>query len=203
MIAGHLALGSLEWSYPPSDVAPSQADAIVVLAGNFHAEGRDRTKLRLGGETIFRCLQALQLYRAAGCRIIVSGGTLSSSKPGMSMAAAMRDFFVLLGVPATDITLEDQSKTTFENGLRNTTAILAAEPAKRVFLVTSASHMRRAERCFAKQGTVVIPAPCNHQAVRLELGPTSFLPSVEGIRGVQAALHEWLGLTWYWLRGRI
>jgi len=203
MAAGHVAVGSLEWSYPPSSAVPSPSDTIVVLAGNVYVDNKEGTKVRIGGTTLFRCLHAYQLYdRAGGCRLIVSGGKVDPSQPGMSVAEAMRDFFVLLGVRPGDIVLEDKSTNTFENA-RNTCELLRGEPAPRVFLVTTASHMRRAERCFAKQGTAVIPAPCNHQAVRLEIQPTNFIPSAEGIRGVQAALHEWMGLVWYWLRGRI
>jgi hypothetical protein len=32
---------------------------------------------------------------------------------------------------------------------------------------------------------------------------TSVLPSAGGMQGVNDASHEWLGLAWYWLRGRI
>jgi uncharacterized SAM-binding protein YcdF (DUF218 family) len=213
---GHLAEGSLEWSYPPVSEVPARADTIVVLSANAQVVNPAGTKLRIGDETLVRCLHAFQLYdQAGGCRVIVSGGKLDPSRPGMAVAEAMRDFLVTLGVRPVDLILEDKSTTTFENA-RNTTELLRGEPllhaekkvlqdpsGPRVFLVTTASHMRRAQRCFARQGTEVIPAPCNHQAVRLELSPASFVPSVSGIHRVQRALHEWLGLAWYWLCRRI
>ncbi|MGO9113456.1 MAG: hypothetical protein ACLP9L_29850 [Thermoguttaceae bacterium] len=33
-VVGHLALGSLEWPYPPQDEVPDEAGVIVVLSGH-------------------------------------------------------------------------------------------------------------------------------------------------------------------------
>jgi uncharacterized SAM-binding protein YcdF (DUF218 family) len=63
--------------------------------------------------------------------------------------------------------------------------------------------MRRAESCFRRQNLNVIPSPCNYKASHLASLPYSLIPTLGGIRGVQAATHEWLGLLWYWLRGRV
>ena len=202
-IVGHLARGSLEWQYPPSAEVPSRDDTIVVLAGSTHITNREGTRLRLGDETMVRCQHAYDLYdRAGGCRIIVAGGIVDSSAAGMTIAEAMRDFLVALGVPQDDLVMESTSSTTFEN-VRNVCMLLREENQPRIFLVTSAFHMLRTERCFAKQETKVIPAPCNHMAVRIEPSPTTFIPSLSGIGGVQLACHEWLGIAWYRMRGRI
>ena len=135
-------------------------------------------------------------------RLVVSGGSIDSSKPGNSAAEAMRDFFVLLGVKPADLILEKDSRTTYENA-RNTSQLLKPYPGERIFLVTTAWHMRRAEGCFTRQGVKVIPSPCNHLALALEISPLVVLPSLSGIGGVHRAVHEWLGLAWYRLRGRI
>jgi uncharacterized SAM-binding protein YcdF (DUF218 family) len=204
MQTGHLAMGSLEWPYPPTAAVPGPDDTIVVLAGNAYVDNEAGTAMRVGDETMYRCLHALQLYKkAGGCHVVVSGGKPVPAKPeAMTLAEAMRDFLVTAGVDPEDFTLETNSTTTFENA-RQTSQLLGRRPGSRVFLVTSASHMRRAAACFRRQGIVVVPAPCNHQALRLDFSLTNFVPSVEGIRGVQRALHEWLGIGWYWLRGRI
>jgi uncharacterized SAM-binding protein YcdF (DUF218 family) len=202
-IVGYLFEGSLEWQHPPSDQFPTRVDTIVVLAGNADAVNQEGTELRIGDETLFRCLHALQLYRqAGGCRVIVSGGKPYPAQAGTSMAEAMRDFLVELGVTSADLVLEDQSTTTFENA-RNTCRLLNGGHEQRVFLVTTASHMLRAERCFARQGIGVVTAPCHHRAMQPDPLPNILIPSLSGITRVQRSLHEWLGLAWYWLRGRI
>ena len=199
----HLAVGSLEWPYPPGVETPTGADAIVVLAGNVNFDDRAGTKLQLGDETLYRCWHALQLYRRAGsCRIIVAGGRVPGVIAEQTLAEMMRDFFVTIGVPITDVVLEEQSTTTYENA-RNTAKLMPTLGSERVFLVTSATHMHRAERCFTRQNMKVVPCPCNYNASRLDSLPFAIIPTSSGIRGVETAAHEWLGLLWYWLRDRI
>jgi uncharacterized SAM-binding protein YcdF (DUF218 family) len=202
-VTGYWVNGSLEWSYPPSDAVPAHDDTLVVLAGSAEFDDNLSTKVRLGTTTLSRCLHAYQVYeRAGGCRVVVSGGSFDSSRPELTVAEGMRDFLVRLGAAPADVTLEATSTTTFENVV-NTSRLLRERAGSRVFLVTSASHMRRAERCFQRQGISVIPSPCSHVARRLEFEVSSFVPTVEGLLGVQRALHEWLGLAWYRLHGRI
>lgn len=202
-VVGYLSQGSLEWSYPPSSEVPSAADAIVVLSGNVQIDGMADAHLQLGDETLFRCWHAFQLYqRSGGCRIIVAGGRVPGTPANETLAEIMRDFFVSVGVPAAEVTLEEQSTTTHENA-RNTSNLISSLGCERIFLVTSAIHMRRAESCFARQNVNVIPCPCNHNALRLDPLPFSIIPSVSGIRLVQSAAHEWLGLLWYWVRDRV
>jgi len=202
--SGYLALRGLEGAYPPVAAVPSSHDTIVVLGGDSFIDPEDATTVRLGGETLNRCVYAAQLYKRAGqCRIIVSGGLVDPSRPDSSLAKAMRDFLVVVGVRPEDVVLERNSTTTYENA-RNTSQMLLAEQSGRSpFLVTTAFHMLRATRCFERQGIKAIPAPCNHQTVRPDASITMFIPSLSGIQGVHRAVHEWLGIAWYYVRGRI
>jgi uncharacterized SAM-binding protein YcdF (DUF218 family) len=207
-LVGYVALGTLEWPYPPMREKPAANDTVVVLSGGMVVDEEDPRHAIVGTDTFYRCVHADELYRRAGrCHVIVSGGKVDWSKPGPTLAETMRDFLIQIGVAPADIIMENKSSTTYENA-RNTKELLsAAAPSAagrgRVFLVSDAAHMRRAVRCFARQGVAVVPAPCDHRARRLELEAGSFLPSVDGVRGVERAAHEWLGLAWYWLRSRI
>jgi uncharacterized SAM-binding protein YcdF (DUF218 family) len=201
--AKYVALGSLEWQYSPEVVAPDAGDILVVLGGSHVLEDDAGERIRLGSTTLARCTYALQLYRQAGrCRIVLSGGKVDRSEPGPSLAEAMRDYLLQCGVAAEDLLVEDRSSTTYENALF-TRELLAEQSQQRVFLVTSASHMWRSERCFRAQGMEVVAAPCEFHAQHLKRSVTSLLPSIGGMQGVNDAAHEWLGLAWYALRGRI
>lgn len=201
--AKHLALGSLEWWYGTDLTPPRATDTIVVLSGDHNVEDDGGHRIRLGNSSLNRCTYALQLYRQAGsCRLVLSGGKVDWSEPGQTLAETMRDYLVQCGVAETDIVLEKQSSTTHENALY-TAKLLAEEPAERVYLVTTANSMWRAERCFQKQGVKVIPAPCEFHARRLAMSVISVLPAADAMTGVNDAAHEWVGLAWYWLRGRI
>jgi uncharacterized SAM-binding protein YcdF (DUF218 family) len=202
-VTGYLALGSLEWSYPRTTAVPQPNDTIVVLSANVVVEDDTGRQFRLGQATFERCHYAARLYRQAGrCQIVLSGGKVDWSTPGPTFAGAMRDFMVEVGVRPDDLVLEEKSSTTYENALFSK-PLLGELGGGRIFLVTDAAHMRRAQGCFRVQGVNVIPAPCNHHALRWEFSPSGFIPASRGILAVDSAAHEWLGALWYRLRGRI
>ena len=203
-LTGYLAMGSLEWAFPMSAAIPKPTDTLVVLSGGLSVSGDGANlKVRLGDDTLKRCLYAVRLYRrSGGCRMILSGGKVDWSKPGPTYAAAMREFVVELGVRPDDVVLEDKSSSTYENALYSKPLLQEAGEGT-IYLVTEAAHMYRSERCFRKQGIDVTAASCDHHVGGLELIPTTFLPSSRGASQVVRAAHEWLGVVWYRLRGRI
>ena len=182
---------------------PSDRDTIVVLAGDMRVYDASGKHSEVGASTAFRCLHAIDLYRKAGRgRIVVSGGEAYEGCPCPTLAQAMRDFTVKTGVPARDVVMEDTSRTTFENA-RDCRALLAPQGIERIVLVTDATHMLRAAACFRAQGFDVVAAPCNYHANIWLWSPGNFLPSTDGIGGVETAFHEWTGIVWYWLHGRL
>jgi uncharacterized SAM-binding protein YcdF (DUF218 family) len=202
-VTGHLAMRSLEASYPPNDRVPARGDTLLVLSAGLVFDDSAGQRARLDHESTVRCLHAVRLYeRAGGCRMLLSGGKGDWTVRGPTLAATMRDFVVALGVRPDDIVLEEKSSTTYENAVYSR-ALLSEDPDERIWLVTEASHMNRAERCFRKLGVEVIPAPCDHQAAYWKSSVRAFLPSEAGLSQITRASHEWLGRLWYRLRGRI
>jgi uncharacterized SAM-binding protein YcdF (DUF218 family) len=202
-VTGFLAMRSLEASYPPNDKVPARGDTLLVLSAGLVLEDPTGEHARLDHGSTERCLHAVRLYkRAGGCRMILSGGKGDWSVPGTTLAETMRDFVVALGVRPDDIVLENKSTTTYENAT-NSRALLNEDPDERIWLVTEASHMNRAERCFRKLGITVTPAPCDHQATYWKFSLGAFIPSEGGLAQITRATHEWLGRIWYRLRGRI
>jgi uncharacterized SAM-binding protein YcdF (DUF218 family) len=114
----------------------------------------------------------------------------------------MRDFLVQLEVPAADILVEDRSRTTWENAVE-AHKVLKPLGIHKILLVTDAAHLCRAERCFRNQGMEVVPWGCRYRATVFRLELSQFLPSPDGGDGLRDATHEWLGLAWYGLRGRL
>ena len=75
-------------------------------------------------------------------------------------------------------------------------------PSPRILLVTSAFHMRRAQRLFERQGLMVEPFPVDFQARGAWAGPlwrdpTKWFPSAEALDGSSRALRELLGRLIY------
>jgi uncharacterized SAM-binding protein YcdF (DUF218 family) len=199
--ARYLAMGSLEWPYPPSDEIPQDARAIVVLAGWVRSPDPVYTRPELGPDTLYRCLHAATLHRKAKDRLIlVSGGPDPNGGP--PFAQVMRDFLVDQGVERSNLIVEDRSQNTYENAVASC-RILGERSIRRIVLVTTATHMARACACFKRQGIEVVPSPCNYRATHYYLGWTDFIPDVQSATQMSEAWHEWLGLLAYWGQGRL
>ena len=202
-LVSYLAVWSLERVYPPLQGFPEDAQAIVVLTGGIRIEDEKGQQVELGSDTAFRSLHAAELYRRAGHRwVIPSGGKSDPDIPGPTLAEGAGDLLLRLGVAHDDLLLENQSRTTYENAIccRD---LLAKREIRRIVLVTDATHMPRAARCFRAVGFEVIPAPCNYRAGWFRLAPGEFLPSPDAAANLGTVCHEWFGLVWYWLHGRV
>ena len=199
----YLALGSLEWQYPPLEQRPADTEAIVVLSSGVIPQDATRTRAELDEDTLRRCLHAARLdHQGKPCRVLVSGGKADPETPGPPCAHLMRDFLIQLGVKASDILVEGASRTTYENAVESV-KLLQARGLNRALLVTDAVDLCRAVRCFHKQGAEPVPSASYYRATQLEGSLFDYLPSPGAARGCQRAWHEWLGVLWYRLRDRI
>ncbi|WP_149359399.1 ElyC/SanA/YdcF family protein [Lolliginicoccus suaedae] len=120
--------------------------AIVILGHGLRDDGT------MAPELIKRLTAGLaQAYANPGAPIYVTGG---APKRGIIEAAAMQQWLLDHGVPASRITTEDRSTSTVANA-QNTTRLLQQAGIEDVVLVTSPSHVRRAAANFAATGTLV------------------------------------------------
>lgn len=191
-----------ETGYPPAlPPAATEIGAVVLLAGGVHDQMPPVEERLLGRETYVRSVYAAELSkRWPDTPVVISGGSPDPARP--PSAAAMRDELVRRGVRADRIWLEARSRTTHENAAF-TADLLRARRVTHVVLVTSASHMRRAEASFRRQGVQVTPAPCAHYST-YTLPPREFLwPSWRAILWNDGMLHEILGMAWYRVNGRL
>jgi len=201
--AVHPVLGSLEWPYPPLSGRPADAEAIVVLSGGIKPPDTIRTQAEPSDPTMNRCLLAAEIYhRGRHCPVIVSGGRYDPDPTYPPDSALMRKMLIRLGVDEADVIEEDQSRNTIQNALA-TREILRDRGIGKVLLVTNAFHMRRSLLTFRKLGIDAVAAPCDHLATGSVWKLGNFIPSPEAMGNLTAALHEWIGLVWYRVRGRI
>jgi uncharacterized SAM-binding protein YcdF (DUF218 family) len=198
----HFALGSLEWSFPPLKALPDDVGAIVVLSGSWEPPDSIRLESQLGSDTLYRCLYAARLYHLKKpISVLVSGGPAEPGSRAQACAELMRDFLVQLAVDPSDLWVEANSRSTYENAVESR-KVLERQGVRKILLVTEAWHMRRASLCFRRQGIDVVPAACHHYATNFESSAQDFLPSPDAAAGFSAVWHEWIGLAWYRLRGR-
>ena len=193
----------LELASPELKIANAPtAEAIVVLGDFVRVATRNREQFRLT-ESTDRLYKAMLLYRAGKAPlVVVSGGTESESGSAVgSQAGTARALLIGWGVPASAILLESGSHNTHENAVFSR-RLLAGATKPKILLVTSAIHMPRAGMIFSHEGFNVVEFPADF---RTGWGKSDWfsnlLPSAGNLSGVNDALHEYLGLLVYKLRG--
>ena len=195
-------LASLEWKHPELSTRLESGATIVVLGGYVQVPNEEGGEVRLGSDSMNRCLWAAELYvQTAKARLVLTGGKVEPAEPGPAIAEAMAAFLVRYGVDAQDLILETGSRNTYENAV-NTRRLLAPSDTDRIVLVTDALHMPRAVACFRKQGFDVVPAASLYRTgTGFEVTAAMFLPHPNAARDLHRVLHEWLGLVYYRYQG--
>ncbi|MCB1842042.1 MAG: YdcF family protein, partial [Halioglobus sp.] len=175
-----------------------KADAIVLLGGGTRGYTH-MGRLADLNQHADRLVHAAELYKADKAPVILlSGGAPRGDK---HEAGQMRDVLRVMGVPAKAMLLETQSRNTAENA-QFSGQLLRDRDLQRVLLVTSAFHMRRAERLFRAEGLQVIPAPTDFQRLVVAGTLPGWLPGVDNLARSTNALHEIAGYLVYQWQGR-
>ncbi|MDD5169636.1 MAG: ElyC/SanA/YdcF family protein [Syntrophales bacterium] len=199
-------LGPLERQYQPINTARLTTAAkdeikwIVVLGGGNKPDPRLPATAQLTEETSARLVEALRLHRELpGCRILVSGGAVFNSE---SEAQVMARAAELLGIKPQNLVLEPDSRDTEEEAV----LIRKIVGADRFILVTTASHMPRSVALFRKTGLDPIPAPTQFLVTETKgtgIHPGAFYPNPRDLVKSGLAIHEYLGILWSKMRGKI
>ncbi len=192
---------SLEYIPALSDaeIESTNAQAIIVLGG-----GRKMDAPEYHGDTInhtglVRLRYAAKLHHMTGLPIIPVGGAPTQQRRAEAMIAkgVLEEAFK---IPIQHI--EADSRTTWENA-KYSALLLQQLDIKEVILVTHASHMPRALYSFQQAKVKVIAAPTHfHPAPQNLISLLTFLPNAKAAKDTYAALHEYLGILWYWLKTR-
>ena len=198
---GQLVTQSLENRIPPPKELPEEVAGIVVLGGmidQFVSAARGQPSM---GGAVERLTEFAALARRyPGAKLVFSGGSGNLLDQSIKESDEAKPFLATLGVDPARVMFEGDSRNTFENAVYSKQV---AQPAagETWILITSAFHMPRALGCFRQTGWTVIPYPVDYNTTgTMEL--TAGFNLIGGLNGVSAALHEWLGLMFYYLTGR-
>lgn len=174
--------------YPPLDLSqPVDAGAVVVLTGGVRRGPAPGAPDEPSAIALERLAHGVEIARRTGLPLLLSGGTVvlgPSEAETMNLAA--RRYF---GAEAR--WLETRSRTTGENA-EFSAALLKPAGVRRIVLVTSAGHMRRAVAQFEAQGLEVTPAPIGGSRNRYDGWP-DWLPSDATLQRTSMALYEIAG----------
>ncbi len=193
----------LEEKYPPVRLENlGKADAILVLGGAVDnlALHEGRTQLTSAAERMTDSVFLYQKKKAA--RIVFTGGSGNLFFQTRKESDSALAFFTSLGVPASAIVLESESRNTKENA-EKTAELFRKKGWKTAILVTSAFHMERSILVFEKTGLVLTPWPTDYRSRVKILTIDDFVPSSQSLENTSIAWKERIGLIIYKLRESI
>ncbi len=117
-----------------------------------------------GGDTQARASWAIGLYKNGWSNTLIFSGA-AQDLSGPSNAAVMKKLAISAGVPSKNIYIDEYATTTGQNA-KDTQTIFATHNIKRVILVTSGYHQRRASLEFKKRagGVVILNSPAQNDS---------------------------------------
>jgi len=197
----NLLVYSLECQYQlPSEEILSNLDVVVILGGGMHMSGGFREYPEVGGITYSRLFNGIRIFKQSGARTLaLCGGSLIPNTE--SEAEVMKALALELGIEENKIITETESHNTMENAAE-LAKLLSSTEKRRIGLVTSALHILRSEKAFRKQfpNDTIVPIPVNYIYSPDQHNLGSFVPSADAFATSNYALHEWIGIIWYFMR---
>jgi uncharacterized SAM-binding protein YcdF (DUF218 family) len=163
------------------------ADAIILLGGGMGADTNHNSyaEMSSGADRVW---QAARLFKAEKAPVIVATGFY----PQDTTLPLLRDFGL-----AEDCVSFLEARNTEEEAKG-----IAEKGYKKVLLVTSAWHMKRARLMFEKYapGIEVVCAPADFEHTMMAenlFSPKAILPDVNAFYLNSTAFHEWVGIVGY------
>ena len=185
---------SIEADFPSVhiDQVPA-AGAIVIFGGAVSPPHIDRATANLTAASD-RIWHAARLFRSGKAPLLLVSGGSDPVETTTPEAQVIGSLLQELGVPAEALLIEDQSRTTRENAAFSA-RLLGERGIDHVLLVTSALHMRRAQRLLAAHGLRVTPAATDYEAGSPSAGAPllRWIPDTGALDGSSRAIKELLG----------
>lgn len=187
-------LAALQNGYATGYSDWGQRNAIILLGSGSYRDDAGRAAPSLFANA--RLLRAAMLYHdckatGADCRIEASGG--DPARHGTPEAVLYGQALQHLGVPASDLLLEQRSMNTWQNA-QFSAPLLREYGPDRVLLVTSGTHLRRADLYFRHFGVRATLLRADYLAATL-----TWLPQAWNLAATDLALHEYIGIARYYV----
>lgn len=204
---GNLLVLPLEDRFPRTNIEkPPAPTGFIVLGGaesSLIATARGAPAVNEAAERLTETVSLARRFPEA--KIAISGGdagiVYKSGAEAVNTASLLED----MGIDKSRFILETTSRDTYENAVnlkQELDKLGLLGPGSRWVLITSGFHMPRSMGVFRKAGFDVEPWPVDYRT-RGEADLTRPFDEVsEGLRRVDTAMREWIGLVAYWLAGR-
>lgn len=170
-------------------------DYIMVLGSGHVVDDDLPPTSELSRTALMRLTEGIRIMRMyPGSKLILSGYAGGTEVTHARMLAKVA---LSLGVIKSDIVLLETAQDTWEEAHQAANFV----QGKKLVVVTSASHMKRALTEFRSAGIEPLPAPTNFLAQRnVEQGWVKYTPRARYLEETEHYWYETLGLLWHHLR---
>ena len=177
----------------------------IVLTGAVIPELKpaDRVYFSKGAD---RIVHTVQLYKLGLIdKILISGGSARIIDIKEREADSFREVMMLMGVPDSVITVENETRNTHESAMEVKNILeRSGYTSNDCLLITSAFHMRRSLACYEKVGLTIDPFSTDFYAHQSTYYPDAVLiPKLDALIIWHKLVHEWVGLAAYWIAGYV
>lgn len=201
-------MSPLESEYSPllhpmesPDLAAKDSPIIVVLGSGHYTSNDYPITSQIGSVSLIRLTEGLRLHHSLpGSQLVLMGGMIHKDLYSSDITMNLMESTGI--VPDSVTTLVGGLNTEEEANLVR--ELMLTYPKNPLILVSSASHMKRSMLLFRKAGLDPIAAPTNFQIMGSPYSKAEyFLWDVEKLTISHIAMHEYVGIVWAKLRGRI
>lgn len=187
-------------------ISEKDVAGIIILGGAIRSGkiGPERGEVSLGAsaERVTKAFELMHKY--PDLPFLFSGYSDQITPEGVSEADGFKQLVKEQGFKDHPGFYENQSRNTYENVIYMKPIMIQESlgvSAKPWLLITSARHMYRSTLIFRKQGLEVIPVPVDY-LTGFSLSWSSFDLEV-GAEHWNKLIHEVVGITAYWITGKI
>jgi uncharacterized SAM-binding protein YcdF (DUF218 family) len=188
-----------DYDYP---LVEKKVDAIVILSGGYNGK---RDNLPLSSSAFKRAMYGIMIAKKRDLPIIFSGAGKREYTESDAMRTTVKQLNKSLDLNLNEtstieknnfsISYEDNSLDTFENAALTKALFKQSDINNpKIYLVTSAFHMRRSEKLYKYFGFDVTTAATDFKTAHHH-SINSYLPSMGGLMMTYYALHEYAGIV--------
>jgi uncharacterized SAM-binding protein YcdF (DUF218 family) len=195
------------WEPPMISMQSLENHDVAIVLGGFTRTGLHRMDDRyVASAANPRITTAIELYKLGKVKkiLITSGDGAVFRLVEEPEADLVKAFLLRIGIPESDILIENKSKNTRENAVFTKQLLDNQYSMAKCVIITSASHMPRSLGCFEKAGLPCTAFPTDNKAERITNEPRTWLsPDPEYILFWQFFIKEWIGVWVYWVVGYV
>lgn len=170
---------------------------ILVLGSGHVDDERLPASSQLGESSLARLVEGIRIHHQLKHSTIITSGHIKTSE--ISNAKVQADAAISLGIDSAGMRMQETPINTWEEALSYKQTF---GHKTKMILVTSAAHMPRAMMLFKKAGLNPIAAPTDFLVKKgIKRSFYYWIPSTGNIEKMESAIHEYVGMIWYKLRG--